>query len=680
MIYFLWIQQFGPMLTTAYSSAPTLIAIVLLATGYHYLGRLTLVLLFSVSSVYQSYYFGRVLNPELMSLVLLAFPFLIFTWKNERITQVLLIPVVCLAAFLALGFDSLGLRPPPVQALEFAYNDSVELGIRLSVAALILSQFAYFEYLNRKFAQETNEAMIKSNQAARAKGEFLANMSHEIRTPMNGLIGMIEVLEANGVSDQQAPTVGTIRNSAFSLLRIIDDILDASKIEAGKLDVDLTKVEVIPLAEGVAQTLKTMADDNGVRLRMFVDPNVPNWVLGDAGRIRQMALNLLSNAIKYSSRRLTGRPGKVRFHVRLEDDGRISFSFRDDGIGMDQALQNNLFQPFVQGEASSRRQVNGTGLGLVITKRLTELMGGEISLTSKKGEGTHVKLLLPLEAINGPASLTNVDGIELICFHFDDIDLRAGLGEMLEKSGANVAIVNSPQDLAKTEQIKSETPVIFLPTDNIAVASSLHKQLELQYPKARFLLCSASRSARFGQQNRNTYLMPVFPTMVSELYKAIAFLHNQPDAETAARTQKAAHLQPVRAPAPHPQQPPSGRILAVEDNEINQIVLRKQLEILGYSYVMKSNGQEAFAAWREDDFDVILTDCHMPLMDGFELTSAIRMAENHDPDAQIPIIAITANALDGEAERCLAAGMNAYLAKPVELQSLKETLHELLNS
>lgn len=678
LLYFLWNGSYYAMGLTLASLSPYLLVVALFYWGKHYAGRVLWLLFAATSNCLVSLVSVPGSSPEIYGFALLAFPFLVLSWERERTTMVIVGGYIAALSALGLSADFFGLQQiiapdAAAKALETAPQDAArsEFYVRVTTAVILLVELAYFAYLTRQSNAEAANALVQAQEASKAKSEFLANMSHEIRTPMNGLIGMLEVLESMGVDERQAPTVGTIRNSAFSLLRIIDDILDASKIEAGKLDVDLTKTELVPVIEGVAQTLRPLADDSDVRLRMFIDPRIPAWVLSDSGRLRQVLLNLMSNAIKFSSRRLTGREGSVVFRVEQRSNNTVRFKISDNGIGMDDDLKQRLFQPFSQGVASSQMQVTGTGLGLVITKNLVELLGGEVEVNSVHGRGTEITVNLPLRPVDGPQRLADVTDVQVACFSFSDIDIDEGLRRMLERSGAEVQFVNSVDQLSNLQF--SGPQVIILPTDDRVLAEEVKRTVERLLPNARFLRFTSDRSARLGMVSANDFQVQILPLLMSDLLLGISTLAGRTDDSDRPAPATLRVVDPVRAAE-------DTRVLVVEDNEINQIVLSKQLDILGFPHEIANNGKDGLLRWKEGRFDLILTDCHMPLMDGFELTAAVRDTEQSLAIPPIPIVAITANALEGEAERCLQAGMDGYLAKPIELNALRQKLSEILTA
>jgi len=673
-LFFLLAGDLTAALWTAAASGPTWIAHAILSLGFSRLARYFWLLTLPLSYLGTTVYFSTEINAELIFLTILGFPFLFFSWDNEKRSLVFLTAYQFTIALIALSFDYLGdtsqfSAPSPVATADPL---ALDWAVRMTVLVILLIELICFAYLTQQSARETEQALDDAEAAARSRGEFLANMSHEIRTPMNGLIGMIEVLETMDDDRRHERSIGMIRNSAFSLLRILDDILDASQIDAGKLSVEKTKVELRPLLEGAAQTLQTMADTLEVRLRMLVDPKLPEWIWSDSGRLRQVFLNLLSNAIKYSSKRLTGHVGTVFFRTTFCSEGTgLCFEISDNGTGMSPEVLDALFQPFAPGETASRRQVGGTGLGLSITRSLIELMDGRIEVDSTLGEGTTVKVILPLDPADGPKRQPDLTGIEIICFDLMDSEVRRGMTEIMEGGGAQLQFISQITELDSAVLDPDSPPIFMIPTPDETQSAEYHEAIRSRWPTAGTIQFSASRSARYGMVDDNTYLIQIFPMMGTELYQALARLGGLAQEDFDAET---AQPEPVQPSNQHWQP----KLLVVEDNEINRMVLSKQLELLGYEHQLTEHGLAGLAAWGSGAFDLILTDCHMPQMDGFELTKAIRQHEVQDNMPPIPIIAITANALKGEAEKCLAHGMDDYMAKPVEIETLKNKLEKHL--
>jgi len=665
-INFIYMGQTQNLVHVGLAILPTLLMLGTLFTRYHYWGRLVWLLMLTYNMLSRAYLNGAHSEAELTALWLLAMPFLLFSSLAEKRTQLVMTIVCSAAVFLSLSMDQLGLHhhiPVP----ENASPDRTNYGVRMTVTAMLLAQMFYFVYLNRQLTDGLLGALRGARQAALAKGEFLANMSHEIRTPMNGMIGMIEVLEAEGLKDTQRPLVGTIRNSALSLLRIIDDILDASKIEAGKMDVSYSKMELYPVIEGAAQTLRVMADENDVRIRHYLDPELPHWIVGDSGRLRQILLNLLSNSVKYSSSKLTGRRGQIWYLVTRNDAGDLQFVIRDNGIGMTKDLQDALFAPFVQAEGPAKRKVGGTGLGLVISRNLVELMGGKITVTSTEGKGSEFTVTIPLKEADGPATLPDISGRQVICISDANSKADAYLQEFFVKMKVDLVLARSVEEAIEAKHRLKEA-IFILVNINPDVNTDHRVTLLKSFPDAGFLVFSPLRSERFGMVSSRLFRVQARPILISEITNGIDAL-TRPIAEPVPQEEikeiRNDQVQPVDL---------QGKILAVEDNAINRDVLAKQLEILGVPFDMAKDGQQGLEMWRKGQYELILTDCYMPVMDGFEMTAAIRTDETQTQSARIPILAITADAMQGKAEECRAAGMDDTLTKPIEMKELRRKM------
>ena len=647
--------------------------LMLFQTGMQRLARS--VWLFSASiSTFAGLIFGHPeVDVDLLFLPIMALSFLSLSWRKERGLLIFFFVLPLILWFLAIQYELLGashvLFGIPVFNSSLS-NETVNLLLRGTVLILIVAELFYFTQLANRAETELNSARVKAEAAAKAKGDFLANMSHEIRTPMNGMIGMIEVLETMNPNEDQQRAVGTIRNSAFSLLRIIDDILDASKIDAGKMVIESSRTELRPVIEGVAVTLQTMADSMGVKIILGVNRKVPNWILADSGRLRQIMLNILSNAIKYSSQDLIGKPSTVYFSVEMETENIIKLQVQDQGIGISQELLEKNFEPFVQGETASTKRVGGTGLGLVITQKLVQQMDGQIITKSIKGKGTTVTILLPIKAFDGPIGAPDISQTK--------IEMLAESGKFSDKISSFIDQLSYREKIQKVQKdlkgyeipSEKETVFIFLSEDSKTIESWMNI-LRKQAKDPKFIVVSSNRSEKLGFLDEDAYKIQNFPMLQSELIKAIAHLtkRQKPNLIKNPPTQLNKHQKENRG---------KKSILLVEDNEINQVVLLKQLEILGYPAMVAKNGVQGLQFWRENQYDAILLDCHMPVMDGFEMAQEVRKHEEESGLSRTPIIAITANALKGDADKCFACGMDDYLAKPVEIKFLEGKLVQYL--
>ena len=544
------------------------------------------------------------------------------------------------------------------------------------------------EELESKVAARTVEllrARDDAEQANRAKSAFLAAMSHEIRTPMNGVVGMIDVLEQSSLKSAQVEIVKTVRESAYALLTIVDDVLDFSKIEAGQFQVDSEPMDVAAVMEGVCDNLDHLAGKKGVELTLFIDPAIPAQVLGDATRLRQVLLNLAGNAIKFSSAQ--GRPGRVSVRASLVESGLqqvvLQFSVTDNGIGMDAETLSRLFTAFTQADASTTRRYGGTGLGLSISHRLVELMGGAIAVRSEPGQGSTFTVSLPLAALPGrpEGEAKAFDATGLRCLVVGGPDGPADdLSVYLAHSGA--AVHRVADQAAARNWFSDCAPGLW-----IGVIAGTDKALTETLAELRAVgrfrpsldarFVAVERGRRRTARHPATDLVSLDGDVLHRdvLLKAVALAAGRVTVDAPEEPPFDADTMP--APLSMEGTGASGRlILVAEDNEINQKVLRKQLALLGFTADIAGTGREALECWQHGDYALLLTDLHMPTMDGYELTMAIRKAEASG--RRLPIVALTANALKGEAKRCRALGMDDYMTKPVQLADLKAMLSKWL--
>ncbi|MDO8273021.1 MAG: PAS domain S-box protein [Gammaproteobacteria bacterium] len=579
---------------------------------------------------------------------------------------------------------------------------------------------------------DMEKARLEAEQANQAKSSFLAAMSHEIRTPMNGVIGMVDVLHQSSLQGFQVEMVDLIRESAYSLLDIINDILDFSKIEAHKLEIEYVPTRVPDVVESICGMLDGMAMKKGVELTLFTDPAIPAEVMGDRLRLRQVLVNLANNAIKFSGGQQ--RPGRVSVRavltensshfitVRPEPDEttshlteiaseqvagyveglgattgsprtvegnleQVTLELRiiDNGIGMDEKTVAGLFTPFTQADISTTRRFGGTGLGLSIAHHLVELMGGKITVQSELGKGSTFTVHLPLVLPEvGRDSSRHDDGVGLNpdlqglpCLVVGGTEsLAADMSAYLTHAGA---VVEHAVNLATAgERVGTLSPGIWvwvIDADDERLSPDELRAVVRAHPEQETRFVVIGRGPRRKPRVEDADLVSVDGNVLTRgtLLKAVGIAAGrvQIEKETPLSGKSEAEFSPPSRDDALRQ----GRlILVAEDNETNQKVILRQLALLGFVADIAANGRIALERWQKGHYALLLSDLHMPEMDGYELTSAIRAAEQGV--RHIPILALTANALKGEAEHCRAVGMDDYMSKPVQLADLKAMLEK----
>ncbi len=571
------------------------------------------------------------------------------------------------------------------------HKDGFDVPIELSVMMIkTKGVFDYFSITIHDVSERINsekalkEARDQALESSKMKSMFLSTVSHEIRTPMNGIIGMTDLLLDTPLNAEQREFTRTIHASSDALLMIINDILDFSKVEAGHLDIEQAAFSLHSMVEGAVGVVAIKANDKGIALNLFIDPTIPAALIGDTGRLRQVILNLVDNAVKFTEQ------GEVNIRImcqeKIDDHIKVSFFVRDTGIGLSPDAQKRLFQPFVQADGTTTRKYGGTGLGLAISKKIIQLMGGDIQLHSELGKGSEFSFALEFEAsedlelINAGYNVENLAGLNILvvdddanaCFILDhylshwDIEVTstessaAGL-EALELAAAN----NKPFDLMIIDHhMPNQT--------GLEMAEYIRQQSA--YTETPMILHTGHDHFGLKQKALDVGFNSLLPKPInmSHLFDCLAQALRLDSVEENS----------ITATQPLPDETLDAQsgihVLLAEDNPVNQKVAQTHLSKLGCIVHTVENGQEAVhTAMAADIYDIIFMDCQMPIMDGLEATRHIRAYEKEHGGSRI-IIAMTANAMKGDREICLQAGMNDYMSKPVSREKISEAINRNL--